>query len=127
MRLFLALVPSDLSLDLLEKYQKELGNSLGSGQPVRRDHLHLTLRFVASGPGGSVSTLAEEGEKIFQRIAGFNDLGCPDLSYDTRSVPGLALLTFAPDLRFWTLLSEILETPLERPFFPMSPSSDGVF
>ena len=118
MRLFLALIPSEDSLDLLEKWQSRFRAESPLGRPVNRDHLHLTLAFDGRATPESLQKYLREGERLHRTMTGKEAIAAPSLAFDTRSVPGLGLVTFAPDFPLWKSLDESPVFPGGDAFWP---------
>jgi len=118
MRLFLALVPDDSSLDFLKTWQKELQGAGDQGRPVARDHLHLTLRFVGQGTGGDIGDLSRQGERIFRPTVENRRLDRTALLFETGRIKTLGVVTFPGTHPLFDTLPGLLDGFPGRPFWP---------
>lgn len=123
MRLFLAFIPSPFFRERLSAWQEGLHRESPGCRPEPPERIHMTLLFVGEGEERERKSLEETGERLCQKIGGRElPLPSPLIFFDSRSLPGLGILSFSSDLPEaapWTEIREILKGSGQgRPFWP---------
>ncbi len=123
MRIFLALLPSPSFREKIASWQDSLRREAPGCRPEPPERIHMTLLFVGEGGGKELKSLEETGERLGRTIGEhWLPPPSPHMFFDSRSLPGLGILSFATDSQEaspWAEIREILKGSGEgRPFWP---------